>query len=129
VADYTKVNLERDVENSAQNFGIDGLEVHFARTPLGMEQHGVTLFRFGPGARTPFGHKHEDQEEVYTVIKGSARIKVEDEIVELEQWDAIHVPGDKMRCIEGGPDGAEILASGGAAGQESSTLEQGWWSD
>ena len=36
------------------------------------------------------------------VLKGSGRIKIEDEIVELEQWDAIAVPGDKMRCIESG---------------------------
>ena len=129
MADYTKVNLDRDVENSAASFGIEGLEVHFARAPLGMEQHGVTLFRFGPGQRTPFGHKHVDQEEVYTVISGSARIKVEDEVVELEQWDAVHVLGDAMRCIEGGPDGAEILASGAAAGRETSTIVQGWWSD
>ena len=127
--DYTKVNLDRDVQNSAERLGVEGLEVHFARAPLGMEQHGITLFRFGPNARTPFGHKHVDQEEVYTVISGSARIKVEDDVVELEQWDAIHVPGDKMRCIEGGPDGAEILAAGAAAGQDTSTLEQGWWSD
>ena len=129
MGNYKKVNLERDVEDMAPGFGMQGIEARFARESLGMEEHGVTLFRYGPGVRVPFGHRHEDQEEVYVVLKGSGRIKVEDEILDLEQWDAIHVPGDKMRCIEGGPDGIEILASGGAAGQEQSTMEPGWWSD
>jgi len=129
MSDYTKVNLEDDVEDVAASTGLEGAEARFARKPLKMEQHGVTLFRYEPNVRVPFGHRHEDQEEVYVVLNGSGRIKIEDEIVELEQWDAIHVPGDKMRCIESGPDGAEILASGGAAGQEQSTIEPGWWSD
>jgi mannose-6-phosphate isomerase-like protein (cupin superfamily) len=129
VADHKKVNLLRDVKNMAPEFGMKGFESHFARAPLGMEEHGVSLFRYEPNTRVPFGHRHEDQEEVYVVVSGSARIKVEDDIIELEQWDAIHVPGHAMRCIESGPDGADILASGGAAGEEQSTMEPGWWSD
>ena len=126
---YSKLNLERDVDDMAPGFGMEGIEARFARQPLGMEQHGITLFRYEPNTRVPFGHHHEDQEEVYVVLKGSGRIKIEDEIVEFEQWDAIAVPGDKMRCVEAGPDGAEILASGGAAGQDKSTIVPGWWSE
>ena len=60
---------------------------------------------------------------------GSARIKVEDEIVELGQWDAIRIDKDTMRDVEAGPDGVEYLAFG--AGDDPSEVEmaQGWWTD
>jgi mannose-6-phosphate isomerase-like protein (cupin superfamily) len=32
------------------------------------------------------------QEEVYVVLRGSGRMKVDDEIVELKEWDAVRVP-------------------------------------
>ena len=104
---YTKQNLTR-VENQAPNFGIsDELEARFARRPLEGQELGLSLFRLAPNFRIPFGHKHVGQEEVYVVTSGSARIKVEDEIVELGQWDAIRIDKDTMRDVEAGPDGVE----------------------
>jgi mannose-6-phosphate isomerase-like protein (cupin superfamily) len=109
---YTKQNLTK-VENQAPNFGMpDELEARFARTALEGRELGLSLFRLAPNFRIPFGHKHVDQEEVYVVTKGSARIKVEDEIVELAQWDAIRIDKNTMRDVEAGPDGVEYLAFG-----------------
>ena len=45
----------------------------------------------------PFGHRHKNQEEIYVVVSGSLRAKLEDEVVELMQWDAIRVPKETMR--------------------------------
>ncbi|HEX2376286.1 MAG TPA: hypothetical protein VHI30_01920 [Gaiellales bacterium] len=126
---YTKHNLT-DVENSAPRFGMpDDLEARFARRAIDGHELGLSLFRLGPNLRIPFGHKHAGQEEVYVVTSGSGRIKVEDEIVELEQWDAIRIDKDTMRAVEAGPDGIEYLAFG--AGDDPSEVEmtQGWWSD
>jgi mannose-6-phosphate isomerase-like protein (cupin superfamily) len=126
---YTKQNLTQ-VENQAPNFGIsDELEARFARTPLEGQELGLSLFRLAPNFRIPFGHKHVGQEEVYVVTRGSARIKVEDEIVELGPWDAIRIDKDTMRDVEAGPDGVEYLAFG--AGDDPSEVEmaQDWWSD
>ena len=126
---YTKHNLA-DVENSAPRFGMpDDLEARFARRAIDGHELGLSLFRLGPNLRIPFGHKHAEQEEVYVVTGGSGRIKVEDEIVELEQWDAIRIDKDTMRAVEAGPDGIEYLAFG--AGDDPSEVEmtQGWWSD
>jgi hypothetical protein len=61
-------------------------------------------------------------------VSGSARIRIEDEIVDLEPWDAVHVPGSAMRNLEGGPEGAEVIAFGQQAGTDESTIEPGWWS-
>lgn len=56
-----------------------------------------------PGFRVPFGHKHKVQEELYVLMHGSARIKIEDDTVELKPWDAVRVPNHKTRCLEAGP--------------------------
>jgi quercetin dioxygenase-like cupin family protein len=109
---YTVVNL-REVEDQAPRFGYaPHLESRFARKALGLRQSGVSLFKVAPGFRVPFGHHHTDQEEVYVVVAGSARIKLGDEIVELGAWDAVRVPPELTRGLEGGADGAEILAFG-----------------
>jgi mannose-6-phosphate isomerase-like protein (cupin superfamily) len=126
---YTKQNL-LDVENQAPNFGMpDGLEARFARRSLEGKELGLSLFRLGPGLRIPFGHKHANQEEVYVVVKGSGRIKVEDEIVELSAWDAIRLEKDTMRAVEAGPDGIEYLAFGAGDDPMEVEMDQRWWGD
>src|ERR1700675_5082061 len=94
---YTKKNI-REVENQAPKFGMPAeLQARFARTALGGTTLGLSLMKLAPGFRIPFGHKHEGQEEVYVVLRGSARIKVEDEILELGEWDAIRFDKNTMR--------------------------------
>ena len=126
---YTKLNLKRDVEDMAPRFDLSpGLESRFARGPLALEQSGLSYYRIAPDFRTPFGHRHGEQEEVYVITSGSARIKLDDEVLELAQWDAIRIPGPTMRCLEGGPEGAEVLAFG-APNTENKDAEMvpGWW--
>jgi len=111
--DYTLVNLRTDVEDMAPRFGYaPDMESHFARKPLGLEKSGVSYFKLAPGFRVPFGHRHGEQEEVYLVIRGSARFRLEDEVVELGELDAVRVPGSTTRGMEAGPNGAEIVAFG-----------------
>lgn len=129
MADYTTTNL-RAIENAAPAFGMpEGLEARFARSPLGGKAWGMGLMSLAPGFRVPFGHKHSHQEEVYVIVRGSARIKVEDEILELGEWDAIRLGRDTMRAVEAGPDGVEYLAFGVGTDPQDATLERGWWSD
>jgi quercetin dioxygenase-like cupin family protein len=109
---FTIVNL-LEVEDSAKKFGLSpGLEAHFARVPLELANQGLSLFRVAPGHRLPFGHRHGRQEEVYVIVEGSARIKLEDEIRELGTWDAIRLAPELRRGLEGGPEGATLLAVG-----------------
>ncbi|MHB8469026.1 MAG: cupin domain-containing protein [Gaiellaceae bacterium] len=126
---YTKKNL-REVENQAPSFGMpDELEARFARGPLGGRTLGLSLMTLAPNFRIPFGHKHVGQEEVYVVVRGSARVKVEDEIVELGAWDAIRFDLDTMRAVEAGPDGVELIAFGSGEDFREVEMVQGWWSD
>jgi mannose-6-phosphate isomerase-like protein (cupin superfamily) len=112
MSDFSLVNL-REVEDMAPRFGFaPDMEARYARTPLGLKNSGLSLFRLAPGYRVPFGHRHGDQEEVYVVVEGTARVRVEDHVVDLAQWDAIRVPPGATRGMEAGDDGAEILAFG-----------------
>ncbi len=127
---YTKTNLKADVENQAPKFGMPAeLQARFARRDLGGETLGLSHMKLDPNFRIPFGHKHVSQEEVYVVVNGSARIKVEDEIVELAEWDAIRFEQDTMRAVEAGPEGVEYLAFGAGTDARDAEMVQGWWSD
>ena len=110
---YTIVNLVDDVEDMAPRFGYaPQMQSRFARVPLGLERSGVSLFRIAPGFRVPFGHRHGEQEEVYVVVRGSARMKLGEDVVELRQWDAVRIAPETERGLEAGPDGLELIAFG-----------------
>jgi len=129
MGEYTKQNL-RDVENQSPNFGMpEELQARFARTALAGETLGLSLMTLAPNFRIPFGHKHSGQEEVYVVVRGSGRAKVDDEVVELREWDAIRFGKDTMRKMEAGPDGVEYLAFGAGDDPRDAEMAPGWWSD
>ena len=128
-AGHTRLNLREDVEDLAPRFGLaPGLESRFARAALGLEKSGISYFRIGPGFRMPFGHAHEVQEEIYLVVTGTARLKLDDEVIELRPLDAVRIAPATMRSVEGGPEGAELVAFG-APNTENRDIEMapGWW--
>ncbi len=128
---HTKVNLKNDIEDHAPKFGLSpGMEFRAARGVLGCEHAGFSYQRIAPGFRQPFGHSHKEQEEIYVLVSGGARVKLDDEIVELEPWDAVRIAPGVMRCVEAGPDGAELLLYGApkTAGQDAE-LAPGWWAE
>jgi hypothetical protein len=113
MADYTLLNLRSDVEDMAPKFGMgDGIEAHFARKPLGLEKSGVSYLKLGPDYKLPFGHSHREQEEIYLVLSGTARLKLDDEEVELSSLDAVRIPVSVTRGVAAGPEGAEIVMFG-----------------
>jgi mannose-6-phosphate isomerase-like protein (cupin superfamily) len=131
MAGYTKLNLKDDVEDQGANFGYEGkLEARMARVPLELEHSGVSYLGLAPNFRIPWGHTHKTQEEIYVVVGGDVRAKVEDEIVELRPFDALRVHKDTMRGFEAGPDGAELIAIGAPhTGPGDAELVDGWWGD
>lgn len=89
------------------------IQWRFARTALASPELGVSRFTYEPGARMPWGHRHHEQEEIYVVVSGSGRAKLDDEIIELEAWDALRVAPAVIRSFEAGPDGMDVLCIGG----------------
>jgi mannose-6-phosphate isomerase-like protein (cupin superfamily) len=129
VPDYTRLNLKDDVENVSERFGLaPDMEARFARNPLGLEGGGFSYQKLAPNFRAPAAHRHRTHEEVYVVIGGSGRVKIEDEVSDVRQWDAIRLPPGTARAFEAGPDGLELLAIGFGPGGDAEMLE-GFWGD
>jgi len=124
---YTHRNLKDDVENASERFGLaPDMEARFARRPLELEGGGFSYQKLAPGFRAPTAHRHKAHEEVYVVIGGSGRMKIEEEIRELRQWDAVRLAPDTPRAFEGGPDGLELIAIGFGDADDSEMLENFW---
>lgn len=118
-----------EVEDSAPKFGFGEFQqARFAHSDLDAEQTGFSHHRLHAGKRQPFAHRHENAEEIYVVLAGSGRIKLDDEIVDVGPLDAIRVAPPVTRCFEAGPDGLEILAFGALHDGDGEVLP-GWWAD
>ena len=129
---HTIVNLN-DVEDMGPKFGYaPNLQARFVGSVLGLEKSGLSFQRLAPNFRMPFGHKHKRQEEVYVVVRGSGRLKLDDQIVDVKELDVVRVPGEVMRAFEAGSDGIEVLAFGApntGPPQEDAEMQPGWWSE
>ena len=124
---YTIVNL-KEVEDQAPNFGLSpDLEARFGRVALDAELIGLTYQRLAPNFQVPWGHTHKTQEEMFVVISGSMRVKVEDEIKELGPWDVIRVSKETARGFEAGPEGVEFIAIGAPGGPGDAENIDGFW--
>jgi mannose-6-phosphate isomerase-like protein (cupin superfamily) len=109
---FTIKNL-REVEDSAPKFGFEAVqEARFAQDDLEAERTGLSLHRVKPGQRQGFAHRHDEAEEVYVVLSGSGRMKVDEAVLDVGPLDAIRVAPTAVRTFEGGPEGLEVLAFG-----------------
>ncbi len=109
---YSQVNLV-DIEDVAPANGFaDRWEARVARTVLGAQQTGVTHFRLLAGKRSPFAHRHATAEEIYVILSGTGRLKLDDQIIGVRTLDAIRVQPEVARAFEAGSDGLEFLAFG-----------------
>jgi mannose-6-phosphate isomerase-like protein (cupin superfamily) len=111
MADYAILNL-LDLDDVVQG-RLDGLEGRFGRKHLGSRDLGVSHWKYAPNLRNPTAHHHREQEEAYIVVSGSGRIRLDDEVREIRQWDVVRVAPEVIRGFEAGPDGLELIAVGG----------------
>ena len=129
---FTRTNIKNDLEDIGSVFdGDPELEFRAATKALDLQESGLSYQHVPPGYRFPYGHTHKRQEEVYVVLRGSGRMKLDDEIIELKQWDAVRVPPGTWRGYEAGPDGLELLVIGapslGNAPREDVEGRRDWW--
>ena len=125
--DYTIKNL-RDVEDMAASQGFGEVqEARFAHGDLDAEQIGISLQRVKPGKRHAFAHRHKQAEEVYVVISGSGRVKLDDEVKDVGKLDAIRVGPSVTRAFEAGDDGLELLAFSPRAAGDAEIIEDFTW--
>ena len=128
MAGYTLTKLP-EVKDSAPGFGYGEVqEARFATKDLGSGEIGVSYHRVKPGKRQGFAHKHDEAEEVYVVLGGAGRMKLDDEIIDLEPLDAVRVTPGVIRQFEGGPKGLEVLVFGPHREGDGDIIP-GWWTD
>ncbi|HWH92984.1 MAG TPA: cupin domain-containing protein [Baekduia sp.] len=109
---HTIKNLH-DVADMAPKFGFEAVqEARFAWRDLDAEKTGLAFMRVRPGRRQAFAHRHDEAEEIYVIIGGSGRIKLDDEILDVRPMDAIRIAPGVTRALEGGDEGVEYLAFG-----------------
>ena len=131
---FTLTNIKDDLDDLGSGFdGPQGLEFRAATKALQLEHSALSYQRIPPRSRFPYGHTHRKQEEVYVVVRGSGRMKVDDQIVELTEWDAVRVPPGMWRGYEAGPEGLEILVIGapnlGEDPRDDVDGRRDWWAD
>ena len=125
---YTHENLTA-VEDSAPKFGFAGVqEARFATDDLDAAETGVSYHRVAAGKRQGFAHRHDAAEEVYIVLAGTGRMKLDDDIIDVKPLDAIRVAPGVTRQFEGGPEGIEILVFGARHEGDGETISD-WWTE
>lgn len=125
---FTHRNL-LDSEDMAPKFGIvGGSQSRFPASDLELERTGLAHHRLPPGVRIPFGHRHVEAEEVYVVLSGSGRARIDDELVELRPLDVIRVGPGAVRGFEAGDESMDVLALGPRTPGDGELLHD-WWTD
>ena len=123
---YSQINLAEIEDVAPANGFADRWQARLARTALGAQQTGVTYFRLLAGKRSPFVHRHASAEEIYVILGGSGRLKLDDEIVDVRPLDAIRVAPEVARAFEAGSDGLEFLAFGPHHPGDGAAVDDDW---
>jgi mannose-6-phosphate isomerase-like protein (cupin superfamily) len=127
MADWTAKNL-REVEDVAPKAGFDHvMSARFARTDLASEQIGLALEGVKPGCRQAFAHRHQAAEEIYVVLSGSGRMKLDEDIIEVGPLDAVRVAPGVARAFEAGDEGLELIVFGARHEGDGEVLREDFW--
>ena len=106
------------------------VEARFARSHIDSRELGVSHFRYAPGFHSRIGHSHREQEEVYVIVAGTGRVKLDDDVLEVRAWDVVRVAPEVVRAFEAGPDGLEYIAVGSSRPPEGDgVMVEDWWTE
>jgi uncharacterized cupin superfamily protein len=126
VGAFSVVHLKQ-LEDSAAKWGYaPALEARFGREELGCKRTGLSYQRLAPNAVGPFAHRHGVDEEIYVVLSGSGRVKLDDDVIQVGAWDAVRVSPATVRAFAAGPDGLEILAFGTHTDNDAALAQLDW---
>src|SRR5437588_6325883 len=125
--DYAIKNL-RQIDDVAPRFGFSEVqEARFARRDLESETIGLAFHIVRPRQRQAFAHRHQEAEEIYVVLSGTGRVKLDDDIRDVSAMDAIRVAPHVARAFEAGPDGLELLVFGPHHEGDSDVIRDDFW--
>jgi mannose-6-phosphate isomerase-like protein (cupin superfamily) len=112
MAGYTIKNLKESEDLAVKGGFSESQEARFPRGDLGAEQTGLAHIVVHPGKRQPFGHRQKEAEEIFVVLSGRGRVRLDDDVEDIGPLDAIRVSPPVTRAFEAGPDGLELIVFG-----------------
>ncbi len=129
MADYTKKNIN-EIKDSAEEYGVGEMQAaRFGAEDLETADAGFSHIHVKPGQRQPFGHKHDEAEEIYFVVSGSGQVRLDDETVDLSEKDVLRIAPPVSRRFQAGDDGLELLVFGTRHEGDGEVLPDFWAPD
>ena len=83
---------------------------------------GARLWRLSPGQAST-RHRHRAEHELYVVLEGTGRIRVDDELLTLTPLSALHVEPQSLRQVFNDTDAEALWLVAGAPPEAANTLE------
>jgi len=83
---------------------------------------GARLWRLAPGQAST-RHRHLEQEELYVLLEGTGRMRVDEEPLTIEPLDAVLVGPDSVRQVFNDTDDEALWLVVGAPPELANTLE------
>ena len=118
----------RDVSDMAPDAGFSEIqEARFARKDLQAQDTGLAYHVLRAGKRQAFAHRHQAAEEIYVVLSGTGRMKIDDEILDVGPMDAIRVAATAAHAFEAGDEPLEVLAFGPHHDKDGEVIEGDFW--
>lgn len=103
----------------SNQMGIDNTDLG---KQLGAKRLGARLWRLRPGQAST-RHRHIEQEELYVLLEGRGRIRVDDELLTMAPLDALLVEPESSRQIFNDTDAEQLWLVTGAPPELANTLE------
>jgi uncharacterized cupin superfamily protein len=89
---------------------------------LGAATLGARLWRLTP-RQASTQHRHVQQDELYVLLEGRGRVRVDGELLTLEPLSALYVEADSVRQVFNDTDGDALWLVVGAPPEPANTLE------
>jgi uncharacterized cupin superfamily protein len=83
---------------------------------------GARLWRLAPGQAST-RHRHSRQEELYLLLEGAGRMRIDDELLTLGPLDAVLVEPESARQLFNDTDADQLWLVCGAPPEPANTLE------
>jgi quercetin dioxygenase-like cupin family protein len=83
---------------------------------------GARLWRLEPGQAST-KHRHRDEEELYLLLEGDGRMRVDEERISLSPLDAVLVEPESVRQVFNDTDADQLWLVVGAPPEAANTLE------
>jgi uncharacterized cupin superfamily protein len=116
---YRKLSAAEAFWRPSNQMGIENTDLG---GQLEARQLGARLWRLKPGQAST-RHRHLDQEELYLLLEGSGRIRVDDDLLTLEPLDTVLVEPESARQVFNDTDADQLWFVAGAPRETANTLE------